>query len=48
LVTEINNYKIIKRSKLKVSFDKSWWKNINEILCACVLGRERRRGQEEA
>jgi hypothetical protein len=24
---EINNYKIIKRSKLKVSFDKSWWEN---------------------
>jgi hypothetical protein len=43
----MNNYKMIKRSKLKVSFDESWWKNINEILCACVLGRERR-GQEEA
>jgi hypothetical protein len=28
---EINNYKIIKRSELKVSFDKSWWKNVNEI-----------------
>jgi len=28
---EINNYKIIKRSKLKVSSDKSWQKSVNEI-----------------
>jgi hypothetical protein len=31
LDTEINHFTIIKRSKLKVSFDKGWWKNKNEI-----------------
>ncbi len=29
--TEINHFTIIKRSKLKISFDKGWWKNRNEI-----------------
>jgi hypothetical protein len=28
---KIKYYGIIKRSKLKVTFNKSWWKHVNEI-----------------